>query len=62
MSKRIIALGGGNIGDYSSNYPPLENIINEMIRLSGKERPILLFLAHTYPGDPTYQNYLYRKK
>ena len=60
MSKRIIALGGGNIGDYSSNYPPLENIINEMIRLSGKERPTLLFLAHTYPGDPTYQNYLYK--
>ena len=60
MSKKIIAIGGGNIGDYSTSYSVMKPIIDEMIRLTGKEKPTLLFLAHTYPRDPLYQNYLYK--
>lgn len=53
MSKKIVAIGGGENGRRGSNgrrYPyELANQDKEIIRLTGKEHPNFLLLAHSQP-------------
>ena len=51
MTKKIVAIGGGENGRINSKgeQKPYETkeIDQEIVRLSGKEKPNLLFLAHS---------------
>ena len=51
MSKKIVAIGGGENGRINSKeiQKPYETkeIDQEIVRLSGKEKPNFLFLAHS---------------
>ena len=53
MSKKIVAIGGGENGRLRSNgtrYPyELANQDKEIIRLTGKEHPNFLLIAHSQP-------------
>ena len=53
MEKKIVAIGGGENGRISSDgskFPyELENQDREIIRLTGKEHPNFLFIAHSQP-------------
>lgn len=53
MSKKIVAIGGGENGRLGSDgkrYPyELENQDREIIRLTGKKHPNFLLLAHSQP-------------
>lgn len=53
MSKKIVAIGGGENGRLSPNgtrYPyELANQDKEIIRLTGKEHPNFLLIAHSQP-------------
>lgn len=53
MSKKIVAIGGGEngrIGSDGTRYPyELANQDMEIIRITGKEHPNFLFLAHSQP-------------
>lgn len=55
MSKKIVAIGGGESGRIKSNgtRTPYEtqNIDMEIVRLTGKENPNFLLLAHAQPID-----------
>ena len=63
MSKKIVAIGGGENGRISSKgeQKPYETkeIDQEIVRLSGKENPKLLFLAHSQIpfGETSEENY-----
>ena len=63
MSKKIVAIGGGENGRINSKgeQKPYETkeIDQEIVRLSGKERPNLLFLAHSQIpfGEDAERNY-----
>lgn len=53
MSKKIVAIGGGENGRKKSDgtrYPyELERQDKEIVRLTGKEHPDFLLLAHAQP-------------
>lgn len=53
MSKRIVAIGGGEngrLGPCGARYPyELANQDKEIIRLTGKEHPNFLLIAHSQP-------------
>ena len=53
MSKKIVAIGGGEngrLGSDGTRYPyELANQDKEIIRLTGKEHPNFLFIAHSQP-------------
>lgn len=55
MSKKIVAIGGGENGRLRSDgtrYPyELANQDKEIIRLTGKQHPNFLFIAHAQPLD-----------
>jgi dipeptidase E len=51
--QRIIAIGGGSIG-FGVAKPEVTPISREIIRLSGKRRPRLLFLPTASLDDPAY--------
>ena len=56
MSKKIIAIGGGDIA-----AKEMENVLNEMITLSGKEKPCVLCMAHSVLGSIPLQTYYYNR-
>lgn len=76
MSKKIIAIGGGENGRLKSDgtrYPyELENQDRAIIRLTGKEHPNFLLIAHSQPLErqegyfqvmvDIYQKLIYIKK
>ena len=52
MTKKIVAIGGGGIGiKRGKNYEPNDTglVINEIIRLTGKNKPKFLYMCHTHP-------------
>ena len=53
MSKKIVAIGGGEngrLGPSGTRYPyELANQDKEIIRLTGKEHPNFLLIAHSQP-------------
>lgn len=63
MTKKIVAIGGGENGRINSKgeQKPYETkeIDQEIVRLSGKEKPNLLFLAHSQIpfGEDAEKNY-----
>ena len=57
---KIVALGGGEIG--RPGYPVETTAIDEeIIRLSGKDRPMLLFIPTATNDSDTYINAIYRQ-
>jgi hypothetical protein len=63
MSKKIVAIGGGENGRINSKgiQKPYETkkIDEEIVRLAGKEHPHFLFLAHSQIpfGEESEKNY-----
>ena len=59
--KKIVAIGGGGNGrPYYDNIPSpyeIKKIDEEIVRLSGKNNPHVLFLAQAQPLDKQYLNF-----
>src|SRR5579859_444435 len=51
--QKIVAIGGGNLG-FGAAKPEVTSISREIIRLSGKKRPHLLFIPTASSDDPGY--------
>lgn len=63
MTRKIVAIGGGENGRLLSNgnYAPYETepMDIEIIRLTGKDKPNFLFLAHSWASSPEIQQSYY---
>ena len=61
MTKKIVAIGGGENGRKTSDgtYTPYETgpMDMEIIKLTGKEHPNFLFIAHTISSEQGQQGY-----
>lgn len=61
MSKKIVAIGGGLNGRKKDDatYEPYETgqIDKEIIRITGKEKPNFLFMAHAQDTEEGQEKY-----